>query len=112
MRRKKVLQLNDTALDTKIKIQGTQFDRKRKLTDKDWKKVRRLLKKHHTYKEIAAIFNVSPKTIRYGVDETYRRRCIEWSSGKHTGVDKCTFEDRVNYKRYLVKKRKIKVRTV
>lgn len=112
MRRKAILNLDDVTLDQKVKIQGTQFDRKRKLKDKDWKKVQRLLKKGLDYKQIAEVFGVTPHCIRYGVDEEYRLHSIEIRSGKHTGVDTCTFENRVEYKRNLIQKRKIKARTI
>lgn len=112
MKRKQVLQLDDMTLDQKVKIQGTQFDRKRKLTDKDWKKVNKMLKKGLDYKQIAEMFGVTPHCIRYGVDEEYRLHSIAIRSGKHTGVDTCTFENRVEYKRYLIQKRKIKAKTI
>ena len=112
MRRKQILNLDDLTLDQKVKIQGTQFDRKRKLKDKDWKKVNILIKKCLTYKQIAEVFGVTEHCIRYGLDEEYRLHSIAIRSGKHTGVDTCTFENRVEYKRYLIQKRKIKARTI
>lgn len=66
MRRKDVLKLDDVSLDRKVKIQGTQFDRKRKLNDKDWKKVNSLLKRGYSYNYISEVFGVKAKTIRYG----------------------------------------------
>lgn len=112
MRRKQILNLDDVTLDRKVKIQGTQFDRKRKLKDKDWKKAKKLLDKGRTYEEVAAVFGVKPKTIRYGVDEDFRAYCISHMTGKHSGVDVCTFDNRVSYKRTLIQKRKIKVRAI
>ena len=106
MRRKAILNLDDVTLDQKVKIQGTQFDRKRKLKDKDWKKVQRLLKKGMDYKQIAEVFGVTAHCIRY------RLHSIAIRSGKHTGIDTCTFENRVEYKRHLIQKRKIKARTI
>ena len=112
MRRKDVLKLDDVSLDKKVKIQGTQFDRKRKLNDKDWKKVRSLLKRGYSYNYISEVFGVKAKTIRYGVDEEFRKYCIQHMTGKHSGVDTCTFENRVSYKRNLIKRRKIKVKNI
>lgn len=112
MRRKQVLNLDDVTLDKKVKIQGTQFDRKRKLKDKDWKKVSRMIKKGFNLTQIAEVFNVDPRTIRYGLDEDFRRKTISFMSGKHTGVDVCTFENRVDYKRTLIQKRKIKASSI
>ena len=112
MRKKQVLSLDDVTLDKKVKIQGTQFDRKRKLKDKDWKKVNRMMKKGFNFTQIAEVFNVDPRTIRYGVDEEFRNRVISYMSGKHTGVDVCTFENRVTYKRTLIQKRMIRASSI
>ena len=112
MKRKQILKLDDLTLDQKVKIQGTQFDRKRKLKDKDWKRVRKLIKKGFNYDQIAAKYGVTAHCIRYGLDEEYRLHSIAIRSGKHTGIDTCTFENRVEYKRYLIRKRKIKAKTI
>lgn len=112
MKRKEVLNLDDFTLDKKVIIQGTQWDRKRKLSDKDLKKIVKLLKKGYDYEELGEMYRVTPHCIRYNTDEEYRRHAINIRSGKHTGIDTCTFVNRVNYKRYLIQKRKIKARTI
>lgn len=113
MKRKAILNLDDLLLDKKVKIQGTQYDRKRRLNDKDLKKIQKLLtKRGFTLDEVAALYNVDKRTIRYHLDEDYRRIRIEQSTGKHTGIDVYTFANRVEYKRYLIQKRKIKAKTI
>lgn len=112
MKRKELLNLDDFTLDRKVIIQGTQWDRKRKLSDKDLKKIVKLLKKGYDYEELAEMYRVTPHCIRYNTDEEYRRHSISIRSGKHTGIDTCTFVNRVNYKRHLIQKRKIKARTI
>lgn len=112
MKRRDILKLDDLTLDQKVKIQGTQFDRKRKLKDKDWKKIKRLLSRGFTYEQVASKFNCSIQTLRYNLEEDYREMKLLSMSGKHTGIDVHTFEDRVLYKRTLIKKRKIKAKTI
>lgn len=112
MKRKELLNLDDFTLDRKVIIQGTQWDRKRKLSDKDLKRIVKLLKKGYDYEELGEMYGVTPHCIRYNTDEEYRRHAISIRSGKHTGIDICTFENRVEYKRHLIQKRKIKARTI
>ena len=42
----------------------------------------------------------------------FRKYCIQHMTGKHSGVDTCTFENRVSYKRDLIKRRKIKLKNI
>ena len=113
MKRKQVLNLSDIDLDKKIKIQGTQYDRKRKLTDKDCAKASKLYNnKGYTYETLGEMFGVHPTTIKYYLDPNFRALRIKHAGGKHTGVDVCTFENRVDYKRNLIHRRKIDVKSV
>lgn len=113
MKRKQALNLSDIDLDKKIRIQGTQYDRKRKLTDKDCAKASKLYnKKDYTYEMLGEMFSVHPTTIKYYLDPNFRALRIKHAGGKHTGVVACTFENRVDYKRNLVRHHKINVRSV
>lgn len=112
MKRKELLNLDDFTLDKKVIIQGTQWDRKRKLSDKDLKKIVKLLKRGYNYEKLGEMYRVTPHCIRYNTDEEYRRHAISIRSGKHTGIDVYTFKNRVDYKRLLVKKRKIRVKDI
>jgi len=100
--KKEISFLTDYEVDKSIRISGTQFDRKRKLSSNDLKKVSKMLKNGKSYKDIAADFGMDVRTIRYSVDPSYRLSRISQSNGKHYGVDNVTFSDRVQYKRDLV----------
>ena len=115
MKRRAILKLDDITLDQKVKIQGTQFDRKRKLTDKDINKMRKLIGKGYTLDNLSLIYNVDVRTIKYNLDPDYKAHIQSYQAenyGKHTGIDTYNFENRVAYKRLLIKKRKIKARII
>ena len=59
--------------------------------------------------EISKKYNIPYNTVAYNVDEDYKKRFNERRDGKHTGTDTITFEDRVQYKRSLVRGKRIKV---
>ena len=108
--RKVILTYNDEQIDALVKIQGTQYDRKRKLTDKQVSEIKQKLDKGISVEALAQQYNVSEWIIRYNTNPQFRAHQLAIRTGAHTGVDTITFEDRVNYKRYLVEKKKIKVR--
>ena len=109
MKRKEIKNLNDFEVDQLVKIQGTQFDRKRKLTDKDIKSIKKLLSKGIGIEHIAEMFDVTVHTIKYNTDPDYRLHSINIRSGKHYGQTVMDTLNRAAYKRSLVLKRKIKV---
>lgn len=108
--RKVVLKMDDETLDDKVLIQGTEFDRKRSLTNKQLKNISFDLAEGMSVKEVAAKYKVSEWVIRYNTDESFRAHQLELRKGKSkTHENIFDAENRINYKRYLVKKRKIKV---
>ena len=111
-KRKKVLKLDDAALDSVVKIQGTEFDRKRKFTDAQVSKMKELLSEGTSAKDVAKYFRCSLHTMLYNTSEEYRRAAIEKRSGKHTGVTHMDFDNRVAYKRELIKTKKIDIAKV
>ena len=111
-KRKKVLKLDDAALDSVVKIQGTEFDRKRKFTDAQVSKMKELLGEGASAKDVAKYFRCSLHTMLYNTSEEYRRAAIEKRSGKHTGVTHMDFDNRVAYKRELIKTKKIDIAKV
>lgn len=101
-----LLKMTDDKLDTTVKIQGTQYDRKRKVTDKLVEKMLKMAKRKD-YKEIASELGLTYRTVRYHTEPLFRSNYIKGLSGKHTGKDKITMTDRVAYKRELVAAGKI-----
>ena len=108
--RETILKYDDLSLDQVVKIQGTQYDRKRKLTDDMLKQIKAKLEKGIPVEALSEEFAVSEWVIRYNTDSAFRAHQIALRSGKHTGIDTMTFEDRVAYKRSLIAKKKIQVK--
>ena len=105
---KKTEQMSDFELDKAIKIQGTEFDRKRKLTDESIKRMRLLYNQGYTIISLAEMFNTSYLTVKYNVDDDFKSLYNATRSGAHTGITKLDFTNRVMYKRDLVLNNKIK----
>lgn len=107
--RKEVLKLDDQTLDARVKIQGTEYDRKRKY---NFKLVNEMRQDYIFGMSISAIskkYNIPYTTVAYNVNEDFKQSYNAKRNGKHTGIDTITSEDRAQYKRTLVKRRKIKV---
>lgn len=102
-----LLTMIDADLDKAVKISGTMYDRKRKYGKADLKKMASLFKKGKTYADIAKEIGCSRSTVRYNLDEDYRKQFNATRDGKHTGKDRVTPSNRVAYKRTLVAQGKI-----
>ena len=115
--KKAILALNDKELDKAVKIAGTQYDRKRKISDKQIDAARKLVSKGKSFEYIIEKLklNVTANTIRYHLDEAYRRYRIDHANyGK--GVAACKrgdyneiLKDRAAYKRKLVARGRVSV---
>lgn len=108
-RKIEVLELDDKALDKRIKIQGTEFDRKRTISSKTVKQMLKLSKKGKSIQEIAKELGIGATSIRYNIDPVFKAEFNAKRSGLHTGKTKMDTLNRVAYKRQLVSSGKIKV---
>ena len=110
MKKKDILALSDRELDKVVKIAGTQYDRKRKINDKQIASAKRLVKKGKSFEYIIKKLklNVTKNTIRYHLDEEYRRYRIDHANyGRSVAACKRgdyneILKDRAAYKRKLV----------
>lgn len=109
MTRSEILKMDDNKLDKVIKIQGTRFDRKRKVSNATINRMRNMYEKGKSIAEISSIVNVPYNTVRYNVDDEWRSNFNATRSGKHTGNTNITKEDRIQYKRSIVDTRKMRV---
>ena len=117
MKKKDILALSDKELDKAVKIAGTQYDRKRKINDKQIASAKRLVKKGKSFEYIIKKLklNVTPNTIRYHLDEVYRRYRIDHANyGKVAAACKRgdyneILKDRAAYKRKLVARGRVTV---
>lgn len=101
-RKIELLTMTDDALDATVKIQGTEFDRKRKVAPAILKKMASMYKKKSSISEIANKLGLNYLTVRYNVDPVFKAEFNAKRDGKHTGKDNITIKDRVAYKRSLV----------
>lgn len=99
--------LTDEKLDKVVKIQGTPYDRKRKLSDATIRKMNKMAKSGKSLSEIANKFGVAWATVRYNTDPDWRQYFNATRSGAHTGKDKISVKNRVAYKRSLVASGKV-----
>ena len=109
MTRAEILKLTDAEIDKVVKIQGTRFDRKRKYSTSTYNRMKNMFAKGKSVAEIAKALGISYGTVRYNVDEEFRKEFNETRSGAHTGVDKITKEDRAAYKRDIIATRKYRM---
>lgn len=98
--------LTDHQVNTKVGIQGTNYDRKRKVTTSMSTKMKKMLDKGATPTEVGKHFGVHPSTVLYNTDTNYRAQKLAKMSGKHTGKTNYTPQERASYKRSLVLARK------
>lgn len=104
MKTKKIM--TDMEVDKKVRLIYTQFDRKRKLTDRQVETCKRNLQKgKRTVAELAKKYKVSEFVIKYNTDPEFRKAAINARSGKHYGITTADFDNRVAYKRKLMKNR-------
>lgn len=114
MTKHEICSLTAQEVDSIVKISGTNFDRRRKLTDRQIKRIRTLyFKRNMTYQRIADKFDVDVRTIRYHVDPEYRRRRIDNAKMYQTPMDAKEYiartEERGEYKRHLILRKKLSI---
>lgn len=109
--RKTILTYDNGTLDSIVKIQGTQYDRKRKLTERQVAEIVDELGEGIPVEALAQKYNVSEWIIRYNTDPAFRAHQLKLREKKSKAhINVMDFEDRVAYKRNLIKSKKIEVR--
>ena len=66
--------MSDAKFDKAIRIQGTDYDRRRKLTTDDIIKIQRAYAQGHSATELASRYNVTIPTIMYHVDPQHKKQ--------------------------------------
>ena len=106
----------DTLFDKDVKIQHTDFDRRKRLTEKESNEIRSLYEQGYTIENLAYMFGVYKETIRRRVDkdfyERYNSYRNKWAKNKYKKdpssirrtplQEKRVKMDRIRYKRNLV----------
>lgn len=73
MKKSELLELTDSEFNKKVKVVGTNWDRRRKLTNKDIYEMNRMYDRNKSVADIAEKFNVCPSTVKYHLFEDYKR---------------------------------------
>lgn len=107
--RKAVLKMDAETIDAKVKIQGTPYDRKRKYSPELLSAIQSEYNSGKPVAEIAKKYNMSSTVVKYNVDSDFKKaHNAKRKKGAH-GIGPMDFDNRVTYKRQLVKDKKIKV---
>ena len=109
MKKIEILAMTDEKLDKVVKIQGTRWDRKRKIPEADRQRMRKAFDKGTTIKELKEKFAYTMQNIRYIVDDEWRAHYNAVRNGKHYGKGHITPKNRAAYKRKLVADGKLSV---
>lgn len=105
--RKEVLLMDDFTIDEKVKIQGTNHDRKRKYSFEFFQTLKMEYQAGASLKDLATRYNMNVMTIRYNIDPEFRLAYnAKRKKGTHA-VGQMDFNNRVAYKRNLIKTKQI-----
>ena len=69
--------MTDFQIDKLIKLEGTDYDRRRKLTTNDVAAIKRAHKQGYSISSLAKKYHVSYPTIKYHVDSDFKKYMIE-----------------------------------
>ena len=96
--------MTDFQLDRMFKIQGTDYDRRRKLTSSDISTINRRHARGESIPELAEFFGVSYNTIKYHLDNNFKekekKRRSFYPASYFNNAEQ--FESRVAYKREII----------
>lgn len=106
MTRGQLLKMSNSAIDKGVRIAGTKFDRRIKVTDNMKKKMRNLREKGVSYAKIAEELSVDPSTVRYHLDDMYRVSHNANRALYARSTPRIDMAARVQYKKELLKSRK------
>ena len=102
---KEKLNLSDKRLNETVKVAGTDYDRRRRLTNKEIYSLKRSYQSPNIdVNYLAEKFGVSPSTIRYHVDPEFKRSTNQKRKeyAFNTTNEPGYSADLANYKRYLL----------
>lgn len=74
MTKKELIKSSDAVINTKVKVAGTNYDRRRKVTKDMSRRMNQMYEAGKSLSTIAERFDVSPDTVRRTVDPAYNER--------------------------------------
>ena len=101
------LKKTDREIDMAVKIQGTNYDRKRKVTKSMKRRMEQMYASGKSYSYIADYFGVTPPTVKYNLDEEFKTRTNSERNNyaRNWKPDATTLPERADYKRGLLMNR-------
>lgn len=104
MTKRELMELSNSKLDETVKIQGTNYDRKRKVTKDMQRRMIQMVNAGKSIYTVAEHFSVAPQTVKYNTDPEWRAWYNATRDGSHYGPT-ASVEERANYKRQLLENR-------
>ena len=106
MKKSELLELTDSEFNKKVKVAGTNWDRRRKLTNKDIYEIKRMYSRIKSVSDIAERFNVCNSTVKYHLFEDYKayknRDRLNYVNNSNSG----SYKELASYKRKLLNENK------
>lgn len=93
--------MTDREVDRIIKIQGTDYDRKRKVTSDILNEIIIMKNNGNNIHQIAKKLGLTDNAVKYNLDPEYRRKRLN-KGGKHTGKTNMNSKNRIDYKKELI----------
>lgn len=112
MTRKELIESPDYVVNSKVKIAGTNFDRRRVVTKSMQRRMIQMYEAGKSLQTIAAHFDVSPDTVKRAVSpmfnetEKARKRDLARTKKYISEYDPEAFSERAQYKRRLLSEKK------
>lgn len=102
---KRIVDRTNSEIDNAVKIQGTNYDRKRKVTKDMKRRMQQMYESGKTYGYIADYYGVSWPTVKYNLDEEFKKETNEKRNdyARNWKPTKETYLERVDYKRKLLR---------
>lgn len=103
MTRKDVINSTDTVVNSMVRIAGTNFDRRRKVTNDIKHRMQQMVDAGKSYFTIANHFNVTPYTVRLNTDAAFRASEYNRRSNYPQYSETGSSAERAEYKRNLLR---------
>lgn len=112
IKKRRLIKLSNLKIDKTVKIAGTDFDRRRKLTTSDVKDIKQMYRNGWSISRISEMYEVAYATVKYHLDDEFKnelnskRKNYSYRPYNYDEV-KDRIEDRAEYKKNLVIQGKI-----
>lgn len=102
---KRIVDRTNSEIDNAVKIQGTNYDRKRKVTKDMKRRMQQMYDSGKSYYYIADYYGVSLPTVKYNLDEEFKKESNERRNNyaRNWKPTNETYLERVDYKRELLR---------